>query len=133
MQSKKTSAAQYDAAAIASIIDTVGGIAAQLAEVAQQTARLAETISQCETMTIEDQWVRTWGEAVNIKEAAQMTGVGYSRIRRYIEDGTIKTTPEGRVLVRQLCEWAHSKKEAYAPKSQGLRYMKLPPEKRFIP
>ena len=58
--------------------------------------------------TTEEKWVRTWGEAVQIQTAAKMLGVSHDTVSRRIREGHLVTTPTGKVLVREMCRWAHS-------------------------
>lgn len=53
-------------------------------------------------------WVKDHGEAMKKKDAAALVGVSPQTIRRAIEAGMLRVTPQGRVLTRSLCAYANS-------------------------
>lgn len=56
---------------------------------------------------IENQWVDRYGEAVSKTEAAEMLGVCRWSIYKMLQDGVLKETPYGKILVRQACAFAN--------------------------
>lgn len=57
-------------------------------------------------------WVAAHGEIVSKTEAAGILNVARSTIYEMIDRGEIKTSPDGRVLVRSMAEWATGKQSA---------------------
>jgi predicted site-specific integrase-resolvase len=59
-----------------------------------------------------DEWVATWGEAVNKVEAAQMLGICVRQVYNWINRGylVLSPDPDNRVLVREACEFMHGRK-----------------------
>lgn len=53
-------------------------------------------------------WISRYGEAVKQTEAARLVGVSARTVSRRIDDGTLRVTPNKRVLVRSLCAYANS-------------------------
>ena len=53
-------------------------------------------------------WIARYGEAVKQTEAARLVGVSARTISRRIDDGTLRVTPNKRVLTRSLCAYANS-------------------------
>lgn len=60
--------------------------------------------------TVGEQWARTWGETVTIKDAGKMLGVCPNTVRKLIAEGNVSTDPTGRVLTRTAAEWANGGK-----------------------
>ena len=58
-------------------------------------------------------WVIAHGEIVTKSEAAAILRVSRSTIYEMINRGDIKTSPDGRVLVRSMADWATGKKEKH--------------------
>ncbi len=54
------------------------------------------------------EWVRDHGEAMSVKEAAELVGVCPQTIYRRVWDGSLRITPEKRVLTRSLAVYANS-------------------------
>ena len=53
-------------------------------------------------------WIARYGEAVKQTEAARLVGVSARTVSRRIDDGTLRVTPNKRVLTRSLCAYANS-------------------------
>lgn len=53
-------------------------------------------------------WVRDHGEAMTVKAAAELIGVSPQTIYRRVWDGSLRITPEKRVLTRSLAVYANS-------------------------
>lgn len=51
-------------------------------------------------------WVAAHGEIVNKSDAARILGCSRSTLYELIETHQIKQSPDGRVLVRSMAEWA---------------------------
>ena len=52
-------------------------------------------------------WLERYGEAINYHKAASLIGCDPSTICRMVQARTLPTTPQKRVLVRPLAEWAY--------------------------
>lgn len=61
------------------------------------------------TVDVATQWVREWGEVVNKTRAGLMLGISRRQVNRLIEEGRLKTSFDGRVLVRPAAELYNSK------------------------
>lgn len=92
----------------------------------------AQLLSAQKSSSIGEQWVKTWGETVNKKTAAAMLGISPSQVTRLTANGTLKLTPDGRVLVRQAAEWANSAERRQESRRQT-RSRGMPREKMFVP
>ena len=53
-------------------------------------------------------WVRDHWEAMTVKAAAELIGVSPQTIYRRVWDGSLRITPEKRVLTRSLAVYANS-------------------------
>lgn len=82
----------------------VSGVQEVVAAVGSITAQLR---AAHKSSSIGEQWVLTWGETLPKKAAAQMLGVSVNHLIKIIDEGGIKLTPDGRVLVRSAAEWAN--------------------------
>lgn len=51
-------------------------------------------------------WTEQYGEIVTKATAAKILGCSPSTVYKLIEERSIKTAPDGRVLVRSMAEWA---------------------------
>lgn len=51
-------------------------------------------------------WTEQYGEIVTKTTAAKILGCSPTTIYKLIDEGDIKTAPDGRVLVRSMAEWA---------------------------
>ncbi len=58
--------------------------------------------------TAAEAWTEQYGEIVTKTTAAKILGCSPATVYKLIEDGSIKTAPDGRVLVRSMAEWASS-------------------------
>ncbi len=83
----------------------VEGLAVVTSAVGQLTSKLH---AAKDSSSIGEQWVRTWGETLAKKAAAQMLGISVTYLGKLISDSKIATAPDGRVVVRSAAEWANS-------------------------
>ena len=68
-----------------------------------------ELLAAQESSDLGTQWVREWGgETLTKKEAAKMLNCSVTYLVKLIKDGHIKTTPDGRVIVRSAAAWVNS-------------------------
>lgn len=93
-------------------------VVAGLHTAAISAGRIAETLNAAKTgSTVGEQWARTWGETLPKTAAAEMLNVSVNHLSKIISEGGIRTTPDGRVLVRSAAEWANrpatAKRTAY--------------------
>jgi len=51
-------------------------------------------------------WTEQYGEIVTKTTAAKILGCSPATVYKLIEENSIKTAPDGRVLVRSMAEWA---------------------------
>lgn len=58
--------------------------------------------------SLAESWAKIWGEAVNIKTACQMLGTSRWTVRRWLNEGLIQETPDGRVVVRSAAAYINS-------------------------
>ncbi len=67
---------------------------------------ITKRLNDIQAMTTIDDWVRTWGETLNKKEAAKMLGISVGHLNKLIGEGVIQISPDKRVLVRSAAKWA---------------------------
>lgn len=108
MEAAGRCAARYNGEKMEQIAQHTGALLQNLQAIVSEAQALTVALSEHKTMSIADQWVDTWGETVNKKTAAEMLGVSPSQITKLVTAGTLATTPDGRVLVRQAAIWANS-------------------------
>jgi len=101
------------AAGIAALYDTLLTATRQIDDI---TTRL---LREPEALTIEDRWVKEWGETQSKSGAARMLGVSPAQITGYVQKGYLPTTPDGRVLVRDAAQWANSGRPKPKPPRPG--------------
>lgn len=56
--------------------------------------------------TVAEVWAEQYGEIVTKTTAAKILGCSPATVYKLIEENSIKTAPDGRVLVRSMAEWA---------------------------
>lgn len=91
----------------------------------RETARAVDAITGTlraakVSASVGEQWVQTWGETINKKEAAKMLGVSVGYLNKLVAQGDLRTTPDGRIIVRAAAEWAN-----------GAQTVKKAPKTRF--
>lgn len=133
MQTQITSG--IDRAALQSIAERANALLVQMAQTALEAGELVQSVQSLEALSMEDQWARTWGETLNMTEAAKMLGIGYTKLRECVIKGSILTTPDGRVIVREACKWAYGRgKDGLSQASPPPSRMKTTPVKvKFAP
>jgi hypothetical protein len=104
-------AAQYSAEDMERVSARVAALVEGLKSVAKEAENLTAALSSYKAASIPDQWAEKWGETICKKYAAKMLGISVTYLNKLIDQGKIKTTPDGHVIVRQACEWAHSKQD----------------------
>ena len=65
-------------------------------------------IYELQHISIEEEWVATWGETVSKTHAAKMLGVSRTKLYELIRAGALRLAPNGYVLVRAAARWAYS-------------------------
>lgn len=78
-----------------------------LEKAARAAVNLTDKLKTDSKISVADQWVNVWGEAISKSAAAVMLGVSRSTIYAYVANGAIETSPEGKVLVRSAAQWAN--------------------------
>jgi len=79
-----------------------------LSTVSQAVGRITSKLHAAQgSSSIGESWVQTWGETLPKKAAAKMLGVSVTYLNKLIGDCGIKTTPDGRVVVRSAADWAN--------------------------
>lgn len=114
----------YDAEAVQALAMRMTGLLDAIGALGMEAAALVETLQRVQCLSMEDQWARSWGETVNMADAARMLGIGYTKIREFVAEGILPTTPDGRVRVRDACKWAYSQQERKIPKVKQGRPIK---------
>jgi hypothetical protein len=130
-------ASGLDAVAVQELAERTADMLAAIQAIGERATALVNTIQRTACLSMEDQWARTWGETVSKADAARMLGVGQTKVRDYIAQGILSTTPDGRVRVRLACRWAYGDTAASVlgdvRASPALAASKPAKNKRFIP
>lgn len=89
-----------------------------------------ESVVKACSLTAPEVWARTWGEVVNKTKAGKMLGISARQVNRLIEQGLLKTSFDGRVLVRAAAE-LYTRGEHERPRTRGYQPRQAPCSMRF--
>lgn len=58
--------------------------------------------------SLADQWARTHGELLSVSDASRALGVARSTLYKYIDEGNVARTPDGKVVTRSLAAYINT-------------------------
>ena len=94
----------------------------ELKSVAEVASEITQTLYRSKTQTPGDVWVEAaGGETMTKAAAARQFGISVSYLNKLINEGSIQTAPDDRVLVRSAAAWANSSKRKRVNKTPGFR------------
>lgn len=112
----ETTAANVDFVTVREELYTATLAASQLMRALDKiTASLSGSYA---SSTIGEQWARTHGEVLTLKNAAKMLGICVNTLKKMIANGAIETSPDGRVLTRSAAQWANGRCKTSAAKAK---------------